>query len=263
MEDDGLEMVLSSLASSSINSAEDGVQCPATKETSPVAAPSPPATRLPEHERQQRVEEERRQKVLSLKTSLVALGAEHGVRYITYGGEHHLHEIMDLITRDLSEPYSIYTYRYFIYQWPKLCHLAVNEEGKVVGAIVCKMENAKNSTFRLETVKRGYIAMLAVDKTIRRVKIGTALVIHSVESLINNGCDEVVLETETTNEAALRLYENLGFARHKRLLKYYLNGVDAFRLKLWLRFPAVIRERGKMSLMESLQLDLPQEQPKA
>jgi ribosomal protein S18 acetylase RimI-like enzyme len=65
----------------------------------------------------------------------------------------------------------------------------------------------------------------------------------------------VVLETETTNEAALKLYENLGFARHKRLLKYYLNGVDAFRLKLWLRLPAVIRERGKMSLMEALQAD--------
>ncbi len=44
----------------------------------------------------------------------------------------------------------------------------------------------------------------------------------------------MVLETEITNEAALRLYENLGFVRDKRLFRYYLNGVDAFRLKLWL-----------------------------
>ena len=108
--------------------------------------------------------------------------------------------------------------------------------------------------------------------------------VHSVESLINHECDEVffagnfflyrvlqhlyfseylqvVLETETTNDAALRLYENLGFARHKRLLKYYLNGVDAFRLKLWLRFPAIIRERGRMSLMETLQADPDQDDP--
>jgi ribosomal protein S18 acetylase RimI-like enzyme len=32
---------------------------------------------------------------------------------------------------------------------------------------------------------------------------------------------------------ALRLYEQLGFVRDKRLYRYYLNGVDAFRLKLW------------------------------
>lgn len=46
---------------------------------------------------------------------------------------------------------------------------------------------------------------------------------------------QVVLETEITNKSALNLYENLGFVRDKRLFRYYLNGVDALRLKLWLR----------------------------
>ena len=32
---------------------------------------------------------------------------------------------------------------------------------------------------------------------------------------------------------ALRLYEGLGFVRDKRLPRYYLNGNDAFRLKVW------------------------------
>jgi peptide alpha-N-acetyltransferase len=44
-----------------------------------------------------------------------------------------------------------------------------------------------------------------------------------------------VLETEVTNESALRLYEALGFVRDKRLPKYYLNGNDAYRLKCWVR----------------------------
>jgi hypothetical protein len=44
-----------------------------------------------------------------------------GIEYRAYGAEHHLSEVMDLIGRDLSEPYSIYTYRYFIYNWPHLC----------------------------------------------------------------------------------------------------------------------------------------------
>ena len=36
------------------------------------------------------------------------------------------------------------------------------------------------------------------------------------------------------NKGALGLYYSLGFARVKRLMNYYLNGNDAFRLKLWL-----------------------------
>lgn len=49
-----------------------------------------------------------------------------------------------------------------------------------------------------------------------------------------NGAEEICLETEVTNVAALRLYESFGFARDKRLKAYYLNGNDAYRLKLWL-----------------------------
>ena len=49
--------------------------------------------------------------------------------------------------------------------------------------------------------------------------------------------DEVVLETEITNGAALRLYQNFGFLKDKRLKKYYLNGQDAFRLKMILKTP--------------------------
>lgn len=46
---------------------------------------------------------------------------------------------------------------------------------------------------------------------------------------------QIVLETEATNASALRLYEALGFVRDKRLARYYLNGNDAYRLKLWVR----------------------------
>jgi len=44
--------------------------------------------------------------------------------------------------------------------------------------------------------------------------------------------DQVTLEAEVTNKGALALYGRLGFIRAKRLYRYYLNGVDAFRLKL-------------------------------
>ncbi|XP_068628422.1 uncharacterized protein [Battus philenor] len=147
---------------------------------------------------------------------------------ISYESEIQMPEIMRLIQKDLSEPYSIYTYRYFIHNWPKLCFLATNE-GKCIGAIVCKLDMHRN------IVKRGYIAMLAVDKKYRKRKIGSRLVQKAIQAMINDNADEVVLETEITNKPALKLYENLGFVRDKRLFRYYLNGVDALRLKLWLR----------------------------
>lgn len=45
------------------------------------------------------------------------------IRIVEYENEHQMGDIMRLITKVLSEPYSIYTYRYFIHNWPKLCLL--------------------------------------------------------------------------------------------------------------------------------------------
>ena len=45
------------------------------------------------------------------------------IHYTQYRDETQMPLIMNLITKDLSEPYSIYTYRYFIYNWPFLCFL--------------------------------------------------------------------------------------------------------------------------------------------
>lgn len=98
-----------------------------------------------------------------------------------------------------------------------------------VGAIVCKLD------IHRKVIKRGYIAMLAVDIKYRKRKIGSNLVRKAIRAMVEDDADEVVLETEITNRSALRLYENLGFVRDKRLFRYYLNGVDALRLKLWLR----------------------------
>ncbi|KAF4381485.1 hypothetical protein CsatB_028316 [Cannabis sativa] len=146
------------------------------------------------------------------------------IDYVSYGGEHHLPLIMGLVDSELSEPYSIFTYRYFVYLWPQLSFLAFHR-GKCVGTVVCKMGEHRN-TFR------GYIAMLVVIKPYRGRGIATELVTRSIQVMMESGCEEVTLEAEVTNKGALALYGGLGFVRAKRLFRYYLNGVDAFRLKL-------------------------------
>ena len=48
------------------------------------------------------------------------------LKYVQY--EHsleaeYLPAIRSLISKDLSEPYSVYVYRYFLYQWGHLCFM--------------------------------------------------------------------------------------------------------------------------------------------
>lgn len=131
-----------------------------------------------------------------------------------------------LIAQDLSEPYSIYVYRFFLNQWPNLCYLAKNSSQEVIGVIISKLEPHRDVRLR------GYIGMIAVEKSYRGRGIAKKLVRKSIETMIQEGADEIMLETEVVNVAAISLYENMGFIRSKRLYRYYLNQHDAFRLIL-------------------------------
>ncbi|KAI5776836.1 acetyltransferase [Geopyxis carbonaria] len=139
-----------------------------------------------------------------------------------------LESIRSLISTDLSEPYSIYVYRYFLYQWGDLCYMAV-EQGSLVGVVISKLEAHREGPLR------GYIAMLAVRKEHRGKGIATKLVQMAIDEMIKQEADQIALETETTNTAAIKLYERLGFLRSKQLHRYYLNGNSAFRLVLYLK----------------------------
>jgi len=77
--------------------------------------------------------------------------------------------------------------------------------------------------------------MLAVSSAYRGHGIATALVKMAIDAMVDRNADEVVLETEETNTAAMRLYERLGFLRSKKLHRYYLNGNSAYRLVLLLK----------------------------
>ena len=82
--------------------------------------------------------------------------------------------------------------------------------------------------------------MLVVTPEFRGKGLGKALVAQLLSTMAKVGVEEVVLEAECTNAGALRLYADLGFIRDKRLVKYYLNGGDAFRLKLLLPLEGVV-----------------------
>ncbi|KIX92264.1 uncharacterized protein Z520_12010 [Fonsecaea multimorphosa CBS 102226] len=157
-----------------------------------------------------------------------------GIHYLQYSLEReseYLPQIRELISKDLSEPYSIYVYRYFLYQWPELCFMAVDatDDNKLAGVVICKLEPHRGGPLR------GYIAMLATKDKFRGKGIATTLVSKAIDLMIEKDADEIALETEETNTGAMKLYERLGFLRSKKLHRYYMNGNSAYRLLLYLK----------------------------
>ena len=107
----------------------------------------------------------------------------------SFKDESQMEEIMTMIGKDLSEPYSIFTYRYFIHGWPELCITAHVKE-KMIGIIICKIDDRTKDK---RAYKRGYIGMLAVDDAYRRRGIGTMLVERAILKMVTLDCEEAVL----------------------------------------------------------------------
>lgn len=109
------------------------------------------------------------------------------LRYIRYDSSReneYVAAMRQLISKDLSEPYSIYVYRYFLYQWGDLCFLAMNGD-EMVGVVVSKLEPHHGGPLR------GYIAMLAVKEEYRGKGIATRLVRMAIDMMIEREADEV------------------------------------------------------------------------
>jgi peptide alpha-N-acetyltransferase len=108
--------------------------------------------------------------------------------------------------------------------------MAYDKSNKFLGCVIGKCAKTKKGKMK------GYLAMIAVDKSYKGKKIGRRLGEIFINQMKNfYHAPEVYLETEITNKAALGMYEGLGFIRTKKLFNYYLNSNSAFRLKLWLR----------------------------
>ena len=66
------------------------------------------------------------------------------LEFRTFETEEDLQTIISMIEKELSEPYPIYTYRFFVQKWPHLTYLAYRKgdpERKCIGCIVSKLED--------------------------------------------------------------------------------------------------------------------------
>ena len=155
------------------------------------------------------------------------------------GVEALLPSLKALIAASLSEPYTLWTFRYFVMGWPELCFIARGPGGELAGAVIGKAEPhvRKGGEQPVEGAPppplRGYVGMLAVGDGYRRRGLGRDLACASLGAMAAGGVTEIVMEAEVDNGVALALYESLGFVRDKLLGRYYLSAGDAVRLKAW------------------------------
>lgn len=184
------------------------------------------------------------------------------VRYEQFKGtDEEMEFIVNFFSEMLTEPYSSFTYQYFVFGWPDLCITAYGVEsdtmpdstviGERMGAIVSRVT-------RYGPMKplRGYVAMFAVAKHYRGFRLGTHLVSLTVKLMKAKDCDEVYLETPLSSRRALDLYDNLGFTKTKFLPRYYLDRSDAVRMVLWLKNALPEQEEGLPNGQSSI-LDTP------
>jgi peptide alpha-N-acetyltransferase len=141
------------------------------------------------------------------------------IEYVNYKNEETmLPDIHRLVSKDLSEPYSVFTYRYFLEGWPNLCICTYAkdpntlERKEMIATIVCKAEKDGE-------VMQGYIAMLAVDNRYRKKGIASTLVTKGIERMIKMGCHEIMLETEVDySDYLLVNLTNSGFRNQMSVL---------------------------------------------
>lgn len=176
------------------------------------------------------------------------------IRFEQFKCESQLKALTDMIDQELSEPYSVFTYRGFTQRHPELC-IFLYDDDKCIGGILSKIDFNKNNR------RRGYIGMLVVSDKYRGQKLGSQLVRLTMKIMFLQGIDICLLETECNNFVALTLYENLGFVRTKLLPRYYMNNSDAFRLKFWLT-PNVMVTHTVQEMERQGQLQLLQQQKK-
>jgi ribosomal-protein-alanine N-acetyltransferase len=112
------------------------------------------------------------------------------------------------------------------YHAPKAFFVAQVDDS-VIGYIMCRIERGISGFGRLPT-KKGHIVSVAVMHDSRNTGIGTALISAAMKGMQDYGASEVFLEVRKTNEAAIGVYEKLGFSVKRVLRGYYRDGEDAY-----------------------------------
>jgi peptide alpha-N-acetyltransferase len=136
-----------------------------------------------------------------------------------------------------------YTYKYYLYHalsWPQLLHVAEDDNGKIVGYVMAKLEDDEEG--KKNKLVEAHVTSLSVLRTHRKLGIATKLMRASHHQMKNVLlCHSCSLRVRVTNRAAISLYQDvLGYKIVDTDKGYYADGEDAYDMKV--TFDQPIRE---------------------
>ena len=117
-----------------------------------------------------------------------------------------------------GEAYDRETIRYLLSHTQSVCFKVMSSTDEMIAFVVGMIEPDRT----------GHVVALGVDPTHRRHGHGRRLM-HAIEQgFLGSGVTTVRLEVRTTNDAAQKLYFDLGYKIVRRMPRYYTSGDDGY-----------------------------------
>ncbi len=138
-----------------------------------------------------------------------------------------LDQVININHECLPENYTTFFFLDLYERYPKTFVVA-EQEGKVVGYIMCRIETRLGGLERLGISKKGHVISIAVLPKYRRQGIAANLLEEAMKNMIHYKSKECYLEVRVGNDEAVKLYERLGFKISKTIREYYMDGEDAY-----------------------------------
>ena len=105
--------------------------------------------------------------------------------------------------------------------------VVAEENGQVVGYIMCRIEVGLSNFGFSGLVKKGHVVSIAVLPSYRRKQIGEALMKKAMEGMLQYSAKQCYLEVRVTNAPAINMYRKLGFEITRTIKGYYADNEDA------------------------------------
>jgi ribosomal-protein-alanine N-acetyltransferase len=106
--------------------------------------------------------------------------------------------------------------------------IVAEEDGKIVGYIMCRIEVGLASFGLGGLIRKGHVVSIAVLPQGRRKGIAQALMTKTIDGMTYYKAKLCYLEVRVTNDPGVSLYKKLGFAVNRTLNGYYSDGEDAY-----------------------------------
>lgn len=137
-----------------------------------------------------------------------------------------LEHVMRINKLYLPENYSSFFFMDLYERFPKTFVVA-EEDGEVVGYVMCRIETPFPGVGLFGIAKRGHVISIAVLLNYRRRGVGFALMKEAMEAMVEYDAKDCVLEVRTSNTAGVGLYKKMGFKIKRTIRGYYADGEAA------------------------------------